>query len=244
MIFTLAGLTSNICGWNNGRTVVEGLVGIVVRVVLWVVIVVAGVVVSAGVAVEIGVTSTTSSFLWDLIPLRISSKVPMVRFSKASSGVISSSTLRGLIEVLWWCKSRLLKGLVGKGVVEDELIVLKSLPTCTEFVSSVAWIAEREFRICSIIVVGLSVVSVSLSVFVFFVASFSMADLEDSVVVVVEVEPWFEVNGGGEVKLAAMEFMICSMIDTVFSVVPPFAFGRGFIVVGHRSRKGVVLNAQ
>ncbi|CAH1982966.1 unnamed protein product [Acanthoscelides obtectus] len=57
-----------------------------------------------------------------------------------------------------------------------------------------------------------------------------MADLEDSVVVVVEVEACFEDNGDGEVvMLAAMEFMIRSMIETAFSVVPSFTFGRGIV---------------
>lgn len=54
---------------------------------------------------------------------------------------------------------------LGRGVVVGELIVLKSLPTCIELVSSVAWIALSELRIFSIIVVGFSVVFLGSGVF-------------------------------------------------------------------------------
>lgn len=114
----------------------------------------------------LGVTTTSFSEEGDVTnsPLRMFNSFPIVRFSNDCSGVISSSILRGFIDVLICAGSvdKLLEDLVtlGSGVVAEELIVFKSLPTCMELVSSVAWIALRELRIFSIIVVGFSVVSV------------------------------------------------------------------------------------
>lgn len=190
-----------------------------------------------------GVTTTNFCGEGDVTnkPLRISKSFPIVRFCNACSGVISSKILRGLMEVLICAGSVeiLVENLVtlGSGVVLEELIVLKSLPTCMELVSSVAWIALRELRIFSIIVVGFSVVGVRSKVFsvyestIFFsfligflVANFKMAEF-DSVVLTVLV---FGISDVEVVCIAVIEFIILSIMDTGFSVVPSLTFEKDY----------------
>ncbi len=116
--------------------------------------------------------------------------------------------------------------------MDGELIVLKFVPTCFDLkclVSVVlsAWIADKELRIRSMIVVGFSLVTVTVGIFWvvgilsslvdFLVANFKIAD---SLVWVSYEEVVFLVTSGTSVvEMAVMELMILSMIETGFSVV-------------------------
>jgi hypothetical protein len=180
----------------------------------------------------------------DVRVFRRANNLPMVRFCRVCSFEISSNTIKGFTEVLNCAGSVDLVTLV-IGVVDGELIVLKFVPTCFDlkFLLSVelsTWIADRELRILSMIVVGFSLVTVTtgifwvvwvLSSFVdFFVASFKMADsfVGVSVVGVVSLVGW----GTSVVDMAVIEFIILSMIETGFSVVLVWdadTFGNRFV---------------
>lgn len=153
--------------------------------------------------------------------------------------MIPSKILSGLFVVLVGARSDLaVEDLVtlNRGVVVKELKFTNSVPTCVELVISVACIAFSELNIFSIIVVGFSVVKLTLPTWSlslvslvasvcldFFGDNFNMAD-ENSVVGAVLLGDVFEEDV--VVDLELIEFIILSIIDVDFSVVPSLTSGK------------------